>query len=769
MPAKRFFLLLLLLAALALTTIPFTRAALPFPITNYVGNDVSALQITSSPSGLPNLLPSTPPGWDSPLVPSFIIGTNTTESLYAGLGVETYFDWAILNASDAPISTPTTTCLTIDGNPVTSWITPAYTANTFTTLEDFAHAVPEPGTFTVTLTADCTGQLAESDETDNTWEGEFTWSPYVSIIISDEHGLDKCEIATTSQMNVWWNESPYRDANIYIGGIARACSNTGLTSSWVSNVVERGWNLIPTWVGPQAPCASFNNRFSANPGTAREQGRREADAAVHVAASLGLIPPGSQTILYYDLEAFPNNKLCRTAAGQFLSGWTARLHELSQQSGIYGAGCGSYPTDWPNLASPPDAVWLAHWIFSDYTPSATVWDVACVPNTLWDNNERIRQYAGGHSEEWGGVALNIDSNVALGPVVGINPSLQANLPTLEESFGSLGIMDMQLLAPDQGWILQDGKLLWKTPDDLWTDLTPSDTTALAAFFLNPTAGWIASRAASRTLAGEGITLDILHTPDSGKTWQPAGTLSFSAPDAPGNIWLHFIDTQTGWSAIQLPSSSNFSLGQLFRTTDGGQTWIELSLPIGAPVYFVDAQTGWTAGGANGDELYVTHDGGESWSGLELIPGQGYYDLPTFVNGTGLLSVTIPEEGNQRVAFFISQDAGQTWQPASEIPVPTAVPMGTKLPVSILDAFTWFIANPETGALFLTQDAGKTITLLNANLPVQIVQFVTPEMGWALTFSGVCTGAKESLDFQCSSQMGLWQTDNGGEIWATIAP
>ncbi|HLF90411.1 MAG TPA: DUF1906 domain-containing protein, partial [Anaerolineales bacterium] len=407
MTKKHTLIFLIALAALSVVLIAIFVANTP--------SSRAALQGGASP----NLVPQVPTGWSGSVVPTFITGTHTTDSLYAGLGAVTYFDWAILNASDTSINTATTTCLSMDGIPINSWSAPTYAPNSFQTIEDFAYAVPEPGTFTLTLEADCNDQLAESDESDNTWTGEFTWNPYISVIIADEHGFDKCDIATTNQMDVWRNQSPYFYTNIYIGGISRACPNTGLTNNWIRNAVESGWNLIPTWVGPQAPCSPFNNRFSANPGTAREQGRREADAAYQTAQALGLIPPGSPTILYYDLEAFPNQKFCRQAAGQFLSGWTARLHELGQLSGIYGAGCGTYPVDWPALPAPPDAVWLAHWIYSEFNSNADVWNVACVPNTLWDNFERIRQYAGGHNETYGGVALNIDSNVALGPVVGI--------------------------------------------------------------------------------------------------------------------------------------------------------------------------------------------------------------------------------------------------------------------------------------------------------------------------------------------------------------
>jgi len=323
---------------------------------------------------------------------------------------------------------------------------------------------------------------------------------------------------------------------------------------------------------------------------------------------------------------------------------------------------------------------------------------------------------------------------------------------------------MQLLAPEQGWILQDGKLLWKNPgDSLWTDLTPPDVTIAAAFFLDPNAGWVLSPAPD----GDGATLSLFTTPDQGQTWQSAGTLPATYPDGMGRTDLRFVDEQTGWATVQRPSSSNFSLGALFRTTDGGQTWEELPFPIGGAIEFVDAQTGWIAGGANGDELYVTHDGGENWAELELVPGPAWYSPPTFVNGKGLMPVTLPDA---RVAFFTSSDHGQTWQPAAEVSVPSTFSPSTPFPTSIVDANTWIIANPATGALLLTQDAGQTVTELEVSLPgVLEIEFVSPGFGWARTFSTSCTGEKGAPDFQCTSQTALERSNNGGDYWITITP
>ena len=48
-----------------------------------------------------------------------------------------------------------------------------------------------------------------------------------------------------------------------------------------------------------------------------------------------------------------------------------------------------------------------------------MWGISCLSDGLWTNHQRIRQYAGGHNETWGGVTLNIDSNVSDGVVAAL--------------------------------------------------------------------------------------------------------------------------------------------------------------------------------------------------------------------------------------------------------------------------------------------------------------------------------------------------------------
>jgi hypothetical protein len=69
----------------------------------------------------------------------------------------------------------------------------------------------------------------------------------------------------------------------------------------------------------------------------------------------------------------------------------------------------------------PDVIWPARWYHSlgsgYYDPTAAVWDLGnCIPNSVWANHQRIRQYEGDHNETWGSLTLDIDSNVLDGVV-----------------------------------------------------------------------------------------------------------------------------------------------------------------------------------------------------------------------------------------------------------------------------------------------------------------------------------------------------------------
>lgn len=251
-------------------------------------------------------------------------------------------------------------------------------------------------------------------------EDSTTLSP--SIVFTTHKGFDKCDAPTYAALQDWWQNSPYRDVNIYIGGNNRACkTQANMTPDWVRQVSAMGWSLIPTWVGPQAPCTSSGkvNLISTNSTTAAQQGVTEADNAAAALQQLGL----PRTIVYYDMEYYSvpkGNTTCAPAVKAFLAAWMQQLRSHGVLAGAYGSPI-NMAADWTSI--PLDSIWFARW---DYR--ASVWGDPALADYYWINHQRIHQYyntdySGG--ETWGSTNLFIDANIADAPLATatVNPNV----------------------------------------------------------------------------------------------------------------------------------------------------------------------------------------------------------------------------------------------------------------------------------------------------------------------------------------------------------
>jgi hypothetical protein len=230
-------------------------------------------------------------------------------------------------------------------------------------------------------------------------------------------------------MAAWWASSPYFDTNIYIGGDnLKSCKQPKyVNASWVTNIINQGWGVIPTWVGPQAPCTSgYAKYISYNPTTAKQQGVNEATKADTAAKRLGL----QGTEIFYNMEPYSVSKnptKCDLAVQAFLSGWVSQLQSegYNYKAGVYG-GPYAAAQDFANSNPMPDEVWiydLGNKLGHNGEP--TIWDLGKppqnLPNDLWASNQRIHQFRQDNGEVWGGVGeADIDNDVEDTLVVGGN-------------------------------------------------------------------------------------------------------------------------------------------------------------------------------------------------------------------------------------------------------------------------------------------------------------------------------------------------------------
>jgi hypothetical protein len=250
-------------------------------------------------------------------------------------------------------------------------------------------------------------------------------APSVGTVFTG-YSFDTCKAPTTTQMATWSTQSPYHAVGIYVGGSSAACppgsgSNPNLTPGWVSTVESQGWRLLPLYVGDQAPCTSFNHRIPGpypDPGT---DGLNEANDAVAKASALGI---GGGSPIYFDMEAYGRDQACIDAVRTFLSYWSSRVRQWGYVPGLYASGASgitdTVTTVANHLADGPDEIWIADWLAGSGQPCgpppASPTPDKWVPDSMWSNHQRHRQFCGGETESWGGVALNIDDNVSDGMV-----------------------------------------------------------------------------------------------------------------------------------------------------------------------------------------------------------------------------------------------------------------------------------------------------------------------------------------------------------------
>ncbi|WP_345431543.1 DUF1906 domain-containing protein [Actinoallomurus vinaceus] len=219
-------------------------------------------------------------------------------------------------------------------------------------------------------------------------------------------GFDTCNAPSLDAMHAWRGE--FVAANIYIGGVSRSCPDGRLTHDWVAAVRSMGWRLIPTYVGPQAPCGP--HRINFTPDSATDDGKDSAKDAVRRARLLGL---SRHSPIYFDLEAYSrHDPVCRQAVLAFIDAWTRKLRRLGYVPGIYS----SLTSGIRDLAEAkgirkPTAVWFAHW-----DEKADPRGDKAMERKWWPGHRRIKQYRGDHLETHGGYTLNIDNDALDGYV-----------------------------------------------------------------------------------------------------------------------------------------------------------------------------------------------------------------------------------------------------------------------------------------------------------------------------------------------------------------
>jgi photosystem II stability/assembly factor-like uncharacterized protein len=218
---------------------------------------------------------------------------------------------------------------------------------------------------------------------------------------------------------------------------------------------------------------------------------------------------------------------------------------------------------------------------------------------------------------------------------------------------------------------------------------PTPTTSGAPYPLLPPVSLRMINASTGWAAGSG-TNRILRTTDGGSHWNDV-----TPRGAKAGTWItFFLDANNAWLASSLQPgspSTDFSV-EIYRTSDGGHTWLHVgttSAAWGFPAAldFVDRQHGWLFMKQDGTletpgsglvAFYGTTDGGASWNQLSQTDTSGIAGHlpqacskvnPVFLNAsTGWIPGSCGAGGGY--FFYVTRDGGRNWA-AVALRTPTA--------------------------------------------------------------------------------------------------
>ncbi|WP_083748466.1 YCF48-related protein [Pelomonas sp. KK5] len=330
----------------------------------------------------------------------------------------------------------------------------------------------------------------------------------------------------------------------------------------------------------------------------------------------------------------------------------------------------------------------------------------------------------------------------------------------------------------------------------WTTLVaPGSSNGYASYNTPQRVQWLNAAGAIQLSYADG---SIYRSADYGQTWtQTLGASSVPSDSQLGAFWAldtqravaidrsgHLLASSDGgrsWAVKQSGLYSNYygttrivfntakigwlylGDGRLYRTTDGGDTWLTglNSNFYSANFQFLDERTGFAV---NGSKLSKTADGGVSWIDLDAALPMGTtkvaFQSATHGLAYGSNGIAETSDGGQTwtprytgstTTFYAAQyiDAKTAWALGSNGDMQKSVDGGTtwqrvSLPVSpfapaamqFLDAQHGWVVG-YGGAIVATSDGGKTWVrqASGSSSSLQQVQFVDSKTGWTLGSDG----------------------------------
>ncbi|MCC6724932.1 MAG: T9SS type A sorting domain-containing protein [Saprospiraceae bacterium] len=235
--------------------------------------------------------------------------------------------------------------------------------------------------------------------------------------------------------------------------------------------------------------------------------------------------------------------------------------------------------------------------------------------------------------------------------------------------------------------------------------------------------------------------------------------------------VEVVDENTVWTSsykgdfsgdawVMIPSNL------LTKTTDGGQTWQEITVPVPdenwgvSHMFALDGTTAWLAmhNAANftGD-LYRTTDGGATWEDMDAITNFG--DFVHFWDD--MKGIVVGDSKDGYFEIYTTMNGGDTWERVPQANVPVSTPdweYGNFGTFAAFGSHIWF--GSSSGRIFHSADYGQNWTVATTAIGVNSYPLVE-----GISMQNEMHGIAYVADYSSSPyQATIVRTFDGGVTW-----
>jgi len=208
----------------------------------------------------------------------------------------------------------------------------------------------------------------------------------------------------------------------------------------------------------------------------------------------------------------------------------------------------------------------------------------------------------------------------------------------------------------------------------------------------------------------------IKTVNGGYNWQVMPNLS-------GGTSVRFVNSLTGYA----------SNGSVFKTTDGGISWIDLNVPYTKSLYFINSLTGYGAGYNN--TITKTTNGGATWNSENPFISNHILKSISFSNSQTGFAVGINTQSSSAL-IYRTTNAGVNWV-LNNLQAQNVEFRSVCFPVPDTGYIVGAQSDDNSGVIYKTFDGGITwIQTAATYRSLNSVFFVNSKVGYAVGKNGM---------------------------------